>query len=279
MNINDFKIVVDSSADLLGIDNIPFGLAPLKIITEDKEYIDDYNLDVEQMVKDLDTYTGKITTSCPSIGDWFNAFGDAKYVFCVSITSGLSGSYNTACLAKAEYEEQYPDRKVFIIDSLSAGPELKLIVEKLQEMILANESFDDICIKIKEYQNKTGLMFMLESLKNLKNNGRVSAIVASLVGFLGIRVIGKASDKGQLQTLTKCKGIKRSLSMIVQYLKEFGFKGGKVRISHCCNEKDALSLKDIILNAFKEAKIEIYKTRGLCSFYAEKGGLLIGFEK
>lgn len=277
--LTNMKIVADSSSDVLTLETVPFASAPLKIITSKKEYIDNHALDVSQMVNDLLENTEKSSTSCPGVSDWINAFGNAEYVFCVTITSSLSGSYNSACIAKNEYEQAYPDRKVFVIDSLSAGPELRLIIEKLRELIMAGKTFEEICDTITDYQRHTGLLFMLESLKNLANNGRVSRLVAGAAGILGIRVIGKASDKGELEQLAKSRGEKKALPTIAQLMNKLGYRGGKVRISHCCGESVAQKLKELILTEFSKAQVEIYKARGLCSFYAEKGGLLIGFEK
>ncbi|MBQ8869228.1 MAG: DegV family protein [Oscillospiraceae bacterium] len=275
----NMKIVADSSSDVLRLEAVPYAAAPLKIMTEKREYVDNDALDVEKMVEDFRQSSEKSHTACPNVDDWLSAFGDAQYVFCVTITSGLSGSYNAACIAAQEYEDKNPDRKVFVIDSLSAGPELKLIIEKLEELIKEGKSFEEICDAIKEYQKHTGLLFMLESLKNLANNGRVSKIVASAAGILGIRVLGKASDKGELEQLVKSRGENRALPTLTELLGKLGYAGGKVRISHCCNENAANKLKALILEKFSKAQVEIYKARGLCSFYAEKGGLLVGFEK
>lgn len=120
---------------------------------------------------------------------------------------------------------------------------------------------------------------MLESLKNLANNGRVSRIVASAAGILNIRLIGKASDEGQLEQLAKSRGEKKALPTLAQLMQKLGYAGGRVRISHCSNEAVALKLKALIQEEFAKAQVEIYKARGLVSFYAEKGGLLVGFEK
>ena len=100
------------------------------------------------------------------MGDWLDAFGDEERVFCITITSNLSGSYNSAMVAKETYESEHPDKKVFVIDSLSAGPELKLIKEKLEELIAEGKSFEDICSEIMEYKKKTYLVFFLKSLNN-----------------------------------------------------------------------------------------------------------------
>lgn len=279
MSIENIKIVADSSADLLTLDGLSFSSAPLKIITAEKEFVDDADLDVENMADYLQNYSGKSSTSCPNTADWLDAFGDARYVFCITITATLSGSYNAACLAKQTYEETFPERKVFVLNSLTTGPEMVLILEKFKECIINGMSFENACKYAQEYSNKTGLLFMLESLNNLANNGRVSSIVAKMAGFLGIRMVGKASHKGDLEPLNKCRGEKKALLSIVENLEELGYNGGRVRIMHCINENAALALEGLIKEKFPCAKTEIGQSRGLCTFYAEKGGLLIGFEK
>ena len=271
------QIVTDSSANMASCYQV--ASVPLKIITDTKEYIDDANLNTAAMVWDLQTYTGKSSTACPSPQDWLDAFGDAPCVFCIAITSNLSGSYNAACIAKADYEQEFPDRKVFVIDSLSTGGEMELIAEKLQELIAAGLGFDAICESIQEYQQHTGLMFMLESMQNLANNGRVNKIVAKAAGILGIRAVGRASDVGTLEPMDKCRGEKKAIAALADHMVALGYEGGKMRISHCLNPAAAESLKETIVSAFPGADVQIRPTGGLCSFYAEKGGMIIGFEK
>ena len=271
------KIVVDSSANMTA--STAVSSVPLKIITDNKEYIDDANLNTAAMVWDLQTYTGKSSTACPSPQDWLEAFGDAPYVFCIAITSNLSGSCNAAYIAKADYELEFPDRKVCVIDSLSTGGEMELIAEKIQELMGADLSFEEICEDIKEYQQHTGLMFMLESMQNLANNGRVNKLVAKAAGILGIRAVGRASDVGTLEPMDKCLGEKKAIAALADHMVAMGYEGGKMRISHCLNPAAAETLKANILAAYPQADIRIRPTGGLCSFYAEKGGMIIGFEK
>ncbi|MBQ8380510.1 MAG: DegV family protein [Clostridia bacterium] len=270
------KIVTDSSSDLIALDGVPFASAALQINTDSKVYVDNGDLNVDEMVNAMYKYSGKSFTSCPNVNDWLEAFGDAEEIFCITITSNLSGSYNSACSAKKEYEEKYPSRRVKVIDSLSTGPEMALIAEKIRELILAGKSFDEISESLPEY--KTELLFVLESMKNLANNGRVSKLAAIAAGILGIRAIGKASDVGTLEMLSKCRGTAKTVDALVSYMKEMGYNGGKVRIAHCQNPDAARDLSAKIAAAFPTAKIDIGISRGLCSFYAEKGGMLIGFE-
>lgn len=273
------KIVADSSANLMELNTVAFDVAPLKIITADREFIDDRELDLEGMIHFFKSYKGRSQTSCPNPDDWLTAFGDADDIFCVTITSGLSGSHNAACIARDLYQEKHPGRRVCVIDSLSAGPELTLIVEKLEQLICEGESYEDICTFMPQYLKKTGLLFMLESLNNFAANGRVSPAVSKIAGVLGIRIVGKASDAGTLEPTDKCRGEAKSLNAIVKHLKEGGLRRGKVHLAHCLNEAAAAQLKAMIEAALPEVTVKVGKNLGLCSYYAEKGGLLVGFEK
>jgi len=273
------KIVADSSCDLFALNDIEFAIAPMKIITDNKEFTDDASIAVDDMVDYLYRYKGESKSSCPNTGDWLDAFGDADDIFCITITSGLSGSYNSACLAKQLYESSNEGKRVHVFDSLSAGPEITLIIEKIEDCIKKGMSYEDICHHIENYMKKTGLVFMLKSLKNFANNGRVSPVAARLVGIAGICIVGKASDEGTLEPMHKCRGEQRSLKTLVDDIEAEGFRSGKISIGHCQNESAANQLKEMLLAKFKDVQIEIHKFRGLCSFYAEKGGVLVGFEK
>ena len=273
------RIVSDSSADILALAHIPFVSVPLKIITDKKEYVDNDRLSVEGMVNDLKSYKGRSSTSCPNVDEWLAAFGDAEEIYCVTITATLSGSYNAAVTAKELYEQAHPNRKVFVFNSLTAASEVRMIVEKIEELLLSGMDFDGICQAIPTYKQHTGLMFMLASMRNFANNGRVSPAVAKFAGLMGIRVVGKASDKGDLEPMDKCKGQTKALASILNHMKRLGYEGGRVMIAHCFNQEGGTSLKKLIRDSFPSARISIYPCRGLCSFYAEEGGLLVGFEK
>ncbi len=279
MNALNTKIVLDSSADVPSMREIPASSVPLKIITTEKEYTDNENLNVAEMIADLKKYSGKSSSSCPNPQEFLAAFGEAENVFCITITSALSGSYNAACIAKKEYEEKFPGRRVHVFNTLSTASEMLLIAEKAEEEILAGKSFDEVCESTNEYMKSTGLVFMLESLKNLANNGRVSPIVAKMASVLGIRVVGKASTEGTLEQLCKCRGEKKAIAALLEHMKKEGYNGGKISIAHCNNKNAAKAFCALVEAEFGSAKTEIHECRGLCSFYAEDGGMLVGFEK
>ena len=274
----NYKIIADSSADLSALSGCSFSSVPLKIITAHKEYVDDAALDVSQMIDDLRKYKGVSRSSCPNAQDWLTAFGDSEAIFCVTITSGLSGSYNSACLALNDYLEAYPHRKGLVIDSLSVGPESSLITEKLCQLINEGAEFEDICNTITEYKKTTHLIFCLDSLRNLANNGRISPAVAKIAGRLGIRIVGKAGDEGTLEITDKARGADKALATIYKNMKSSGYSGGRVHIHHCENPEAAEVIVNMVKGDYPEAEITVRQTRGLCSFYAESKGLLIGFE-
>jgi DegV family protein with EDD domain len=274
-----FKIIADSSADILEFSGVDFASVPLKIITDSKEYVDNSALDVVGMLSDLKVYKGKSRTSCPSSGEYLEAFGEAENIFVVTISSNLSGSFNAANVAARTYLADHPDRRVHIIDSLSAGAECYLMVIRLAELIGEGKSFDEIKSEITDYAiNRTRLIFALESMRNLANNGRVSPVVAKMAELFGIRAVGRASDVGTLEMICKSRGPQNAAKDIVANMIGDGYKGGRVRIHHANNLPAAELVRTNLLEKFPDAEVEVGMLRGLCSFYAEQGGLLVGFE-
>ena len=161
---------------------------------------------------------------------------------------------------------------------LSAGPELVVIAEKLRELIKAGKAFDEIGAGIRSYMKRTRLIFTLESLNNMAQNGRVSPLVAKACGLLGIRIVGQASSEGTLQPLHKSRGTAKALKIMLAEMKKNGYQGGKVRIVHCQNEAAAQEFRKLILGEFPEGDVTVGPMTALCSFYAEAGGLMIGYE-
>lgn len=272
------KIVVDSSASLYTLQGVDFECVPLKIITDDAEYLDNGTMDALGMAQTLRTYKGKTSTSCPNVSDWLAAYEGADEVYAITITGTLSGSYNAAQLAAEEYQQENPGKRVFVLDSLSTGPEQRLLAEHLRDLLAEGKEFDEVCEEMLLYHKHTHLLFSLESLANLARNGRVKPAVAAMARMLGIRVIGQASEAGELDVLCKTRGEHGALERIVLELKEHGYTNGRLHISHCGNPAAAERLKHMVKAVFDGAKVDISECGGLCSYYAELGGLLVGYE-
>lgn len=273
-----YKIAADSSSNIFTFPGVDYACAPLTVITSEKEYPDVPDLDVDAMIDDLKTVEGKTSTSCPNVQDWLNAFEGADGIFAVTITSNLSGCYASCMNARDLFLQDHPDVRISVLDTLSTGPEMELILEKLRDLISEGHDFDTIDRLIREYMTHTHLSFSLASLVNFARNGRVSPLVAKMVGVLGIRMVGVASDVGTLEPLHKCRGEKKALEALYADMKERGFSGGKVRLAHCRNEAYAQSLKTTIQTDFPQCDVTIIPCGALCSYYAEEGGLLVGYE-
>ena len=172
----------------------------------------------------------------------------------------------------------HPERKIHVFDSLSTGPEMVLMAEKIRTLIGQKCSFEEIVTQVKEYHSRTRLLFSLESLHNLANNGRVSPAVAKAAGLLGIRLVGRASEDGRLEPMSKVRGEKRVAPEIIKHMDSLGYAGGRVHIAHCENLSGAQKLRQLILEHYPDGEVTLGTTGALCSFYAEQGGLLVGFE-
>ena len=273
-----YKIVTDSSSNIYNLRDVAYTSVPLKILSSHEEYVDDASLDVGNMVAHLKAEKAAASTSCPNMFDWSDAFADAENVFALTITSQLSGSYNAALQAAGDFKRADPNRRIWVFDTLSTGPEMQLLIEKLQEQILAEKTFEEIRAAVREYSKHTHLLFNLQSMDNLAKNGRCSMALAKVAGVLGIRVVGRASDQGTLEPLAKPRGEQKSLEVMLSEMAKGGFKGGKVRIAHCFNLKAAEKLQQMILDCFPGSDIQILSCGGLCSYYADLGGLLVGYE-
>ena len=187
-----YAITVDSSCDLVienkTENNIYMDRVPLRLRVGEKEYVDDFNLDIKSFMEDMKSYHGTSGSAAPSPEEWYNAFRQADEVFAVTISGELSGSYSSASVGKHMALEDDPEKKIHIFDSKSAGAGLTLIVRKIQELIAKEKSFEEIVEAVEEYKTKIKTFFILESIDNLVKNGRVSALSGKLAGMLGIKI-------------------------------------------------------------------------------------------
>lgn len=277
-----YLIVVDSACDKKRIEEakeLKYERVPLILRVGDKEFQDDDELDVMSFLKASEDYEGASGSAAASPEAWAKAYEQADYSFAITITSALSGSYQSAVIGKEMLLEKYPDKKVHVIDSLSAGPGLTILVEEINRLVNEGLEFDEIVKKITEYQKKTHLLFLLESMDNLVKNGRVSALKAKMAGIFGIRILGIASKEGTLELLHKCRGQESALKKMVDVMKEKGYKGGRVIIGNCDIIEQANKIKDMLRSEFPSCEVEIMPCGGLCSFYAQRHGIMLGFEK
>ena len=277
-----WKIVADSGCDYREITDLAnqtrFESVPLTIQIDHEIFVDNAQLDIDGMMEKMYATSSASKSACPSPDDYLRSFEGAENIFVVTITGSLSGSHNSAQLAKKLFLEEHPTANIHVIDSLSAGGEVDLIVRKLNDFIKEGLSFEQVVEAITYYQKNTKLLFVLAKVDNLVKNGRLSKLIGAVVGLLNIRMVGEASDTGTLELLQKARGAKKALTAAVDEVLKAGYKGGRIIIAHRNNEKFCQQFSEVIKEKFPAADISFLPTSGLCSFYAEEGGLLMGYE-
>ena len=257
-------------------DNIYFSTVPFVITVDGRDYVDNEEIDVHELVTAMAS-SSKSHTSCPSPHDWMTEFGEEGDVFAITISSNLSGSYNSACTARQMILENDPDRNIEILDSRGTGPSLNMIIDKLNALIGQGLSFEGVKTEIHKYMEEHKLIFALSSYHNLVNNGRMPKLAGIVLGHLGLWGVGIASDEGTIKMKKIAKGGKKTLQVIMNDFKDRVANKGVIVISHCENEQFADNLKKAALAAYPGFEVKIMPTRGLCSYYAEKGGIIVGF--
>ena len=277
--MENIKLIIGSSSNMKSDPDHNLEVVPLTISFGGKDYIDDQNLNIREFLNDMNQNQVAGKTTQPSIQAWLNALEGTEKAIIITMTSGMSGTFSSALQAKTMYEEKHPTSQIIVVDSRSAGPELTIVLHGIEKMIQGDIRFVDLEEVIAKFRMRTHLLFILQSLHNLSLNGRVSPVAAKVAGLLKINLIGTASKEGKLGPLTKARGMKKAMRELLKYMKDDNYHGGEVIIDHCENEKDAEIIKDKILAEYPDAQVTIRPMRGLCSFYAEEGGIMVGFHE
>lgn len=277
-----WKIVADSGCDYKELANLApdtlFQSVPLSIQIDGTDYVDDATLDIDYMMDAMYASSKAATSACPSPQAYAAAYEGADNIIVLTLTGTLSGSFNSARVAKEMVLEEHPHVNIHLIDTLSAGGEMDLLVSELNRLIEKGLDFDQVVESITAYQQKTKLLFVLAKVDNLVKNGRLSKLLGTVVGLLNIRMVGEASSQGTLELLQKARGHKKSLTAAFEELQKAGYAGGRIVIAHRNNDKFCQQFSELVLATYPQADIELIPTSGLCSFYAEENGLLMGYE-
>lgn len=170
----------------------------------------------------------------------------------LAFSSGLSGSYNNARLIAEELSEQYPDRKIRVVDTLAASLGEGLFVHLAQALRAAGKSADEVADWAEENKLHLCHMFTVDDLMHLHRGGRVSKTVAIAGSILGIKPVLHVDDEGHLVPMSKVRGRKQSLVALVNEMeKRIGdWKNEVIAISHGDCIEDAEFVRDLIKERF-----------------------------
>ena len=276
-----WHLVADTACDLYTLDGgegkLDFTTIPFSIRIGGKEYIDDERMPIDEMLEANETHAEIAQTACPSPEDWRRKFSAPGPVIAFTISSALSGSYNSACTGRDMVLEEEPDKEIAVIDSKATGPEEAMLIWRARDLILKGKTLREIERDLIETAEKIHTSFALSSYRNLIKNGRVSRLIGFIAGHLGFWGIGIGDEKGEIAIRGKARGSKSMIRFLVEEITRVGLAGRQILISHCRNLKDAEALKTALEAAFSGVEVLIQEARGLDSFYAERSGLIIGY--
>ena len=274
-----YKIVVDSCCELPEsllktgrFERVPLGLEVGEYCIEDDE-----NFDQAMFLQKVAEYPLCPKSSCPSPEHYMNAYNTGEeHIYVVTLSSHLSGSYNSAVLGKNLLEESVSGKKIHVVDSESASCGETQIALKLMELEEAGYSFEEIVEKIEAFRDAMNTYFVLDNLETLRKNGRLSRVKALVASTLSIKPV-MGADKGTIIQRSQTIGIKKALSKMADMAVEELKDGAKKRliISHCNAPKRAEAVKEMILTKTAVKEVIIQDTAGISSMYANDGGVIV----
>ncbi len=275
-----WNIIADSGCDLFKLetptDNINYLSVPFFINIEEQEYMDDEKLDTSELVVRMKESKNASSTACPSPDSWLEKMDKDAYNICISVSKNLSGSYNSALIATKMFNENESAEKAAVINGRATGPASVLAVRKLTQLIKEGLEFGEVVSKTEEYIEGMNTVFALSCFDNLIKAGRMGKLAGVLAASLDFRGVG-VEDDGRIKFKAKVRGKKKMIETMIDAMREKNFGGGEVVISHCHNEALAQKLCDEIKSEWNDTQITIMPTRGLNSYYAEKGGLIVSY--
>ena len=278
-----WNIVSDSSCDLrmaaFESDRVRFETVPLRIQVGEREFLDNDDLVVPDLLDAMSQEKSASSTACPSPAAFAEAFESADCSLCFTISGNLSGTYAAAVTARDMVLEQHPEKKIFVLDSKSTAGALVLLIRKARALLEEGlEDFEALCRRLQEYQASLRTVFTLENFDNLVKNGRMKPLLGSLLHTLGVHVVAEGTREGTIKMVGKARGERSTLRALLSYLQtNKDCHQAEVVISHCNNLDGAQKLKEMIQKALPVKSVSTLACRGLTSFYAMEKGLIVVF--
>ena len=275
-----YKIAMDSAgeltADLKG--RPEYEIVPLILMIGDEEIVDDGTLNQLDIVKKIAAAPKCPKTACPSPEAYMKAFDcGAEHVYGVTISGALSGSYQSAMIAREMYLEKYPGAKIHVFNSRSTSVAETIIVLKIREMEEAGVPFEEIVRTLDEYCVKKNTLFTLDNLETLRKNGRLSRLKALAATVLRIKPILMGTPEGEIEQLDQARGANRALLKMVQHVVERTTNSNDkiLGISFVNCRERAIMVRDAILERMQVKEVVMIETGGLSTVYANDGGIIV----
>lgn len=275
-----FKIVGDSCTDFLPCDREKEYMVavPLTIDIGGCEVVDDDSFDQSEFLERIAEYDGCPKSACPSPESYVKSFQGAEEVYVVTLSSGLSGSYNSALVAKNMFLEEHSNVKIHVFDSKSASSGQLLLARLIEKYALEGMCFEDIVKKVEDFRDGMKTTFVLETLETLKKNGRLTGVKAAMATALNIKPYMKVED-GIIQQEGQARGMKKALIKMIEYIGNVGvnLSDKTVIISHCNCMERARSIEKELKERYHFKDSIVIDMKGISTMYANNGGVIIAF--
>lgn len=277
-----YHIAVDSCTDMTAAmkKDEHITLVPLTLNVGEDKVIDDETFNQAEFLRKVAECPEAPSSACPSPDAYMQAYGyNNEDAYAITLSSELSGSYNSAKLGADLLKEEYPDKKIHVFNSRSASAGQTLILMKLQECLEAGKAFLEVVSEVEQYIEEQATLFVLESLETLRKNGRLSGLKATLVNVLNIKPVMGSTPEGTIQQLDMGRGMKKALMKMVEQIgKTVIHPTDKyLMISHCNCLKRAEWLKVEIEKKYAFKGIVIVDTAGVATMYANDGGIIVAY--
>lgn len=275
-----YKIVIDSCGELVEKwkDSPAVERASLTLTVNDEDIIDDDTFDQAYFLKRVAESPNCPKSSCPSPERYMSAYDcEAEHVYAVTLSSELSGSYNSAVLGMNLLKETHPDKKIHVFNSRSASVGQTLIALKIEECEEQGMEFEEVIKKVDAYISEQNTYFVLETLETLRKNGRLSNLKAFVATALKIKPVMGSTPEGTIVQLDQARGMNKAVMKMVDYVVERTPNPAEkvLGISHCNCPARAQAVKEAILERIPVKDVVLLDTAGVSSMYANNGGIII----
>lgn len=275
-----YKIAIDSCGELLNEwkDDERIESVPLTLMVGGESIIDDETFDQKDFLKKVAACLECPKSACPSPERYMKAYEcEADHIYAVTLSSELSGSYNSAVLGKSLFLEDNPGKKIHVFNSKSASGGESLIAMKIVECEEKGLSFEEVIETVDKYIEEMSTFFVLENLETLRKNGRLSRVKALVASALKIKPVMGSTPEGSICQLDQARGMNKAIVKMVEHVGEKGINIHEktVAITYCnCSER-AKMLEEAIRERLNPAKIVVMDTAGVSSMYANDGGVIV----
>ena len=277
-----YKIVVDSCGELTEEQKASehFASVALELDVDEYHFVDDDTFVQKDFLEKAKASPNCPKSTCPSPERYLEAYeGEQERIYAVTLSSRLSGSYNSAVLGKTLYEEDHGKKNIHVVNSRGAATTQVLIARKIYEYASQGMPFEEVVEKIEEYTTSLRTYFVLETLEVLRKNGRLSRLSATIASALNIKPVMIGTRDGVIQKAGQARGMKKALAKMVEHMASEGrdLSGRQFVISHCNCYERAVFVKELIQKNLHAQDVDIVDTKGVSSMYACDGGIIVSY--